>query len=48
MKIELYAKNILDGQPITDAFINSDDTALTTNVFALDPRLIGLSIRKDF
>ncbi|HEX6859657.1 MAG TPA: TonB-dependent receptor [Caulobacteraceae bacterium] len=48
LKIELYAKNILDEQPITDAFINSDDTALTTNVFTLDPRLIGLSIRKEF
>jgi hypothetical protein len=33
---------------VTDAFINSDDTMLTTNVFTLDPRLIGLSIRKDF
>jgi outer membrane receptor protein involved in Fe transport len=48
LKIELYAKNILDKTPITDAFINSDDTALTTNVFVLDPRLIGLSIRKEF
>ena len=48
LKIELYAKNILDEQPITDAFINSDDTALTTNVFTLDPRLIGLSIRQEF
>ncbi|MGE5500488.1 MAG: TonB-dependent receptor domain-containing protein, partial [Ignavibacteriales bacterium] len=48
LKIELYAKNILDKSPITDAFINSDDTALTTNVFTLDPRLIGLSIKKDF
>ncbi|MGE5564975.1 MAG: TonB-dependent receptor domain-containing protein [Parcubacteria group bacterium] len=48
LKVELYAKNILDKTPITDAFINSDDTALTTNVFVLDPRLIGLSIRKEF
>jgi iron complex outermembrane receptor protein len=48
LKIELYAKNILDEQPITDAFINSDDTMLTTNIFTLDPRLIGLSIRKEF
>jgi outer membrane receptor protein involved in Fe transport len=48
LKIELYAKNILDDTPITDAFLNSDDTALTTNVFTLDPRLIGLSIKKDF
>ncbi|MGE5567262.1 MAG: TonB-dependent receptor domain-containing protein [Parcubacteria group bacterium] len=48
LKIELYAKNILDATPITDAFLNSDDTGLTTNVFVLDPRLIGLSIRKEF
>jgi len=48
LKIELYAKNILDKTPITDAFINSDDSALTTNVFVLDPRLIGLSIHKGF
>jgi outer membrane receptor protein involved in Fe transport len=48
LKIELYAKNILDKTPITDAFLNSDDTALTTNVFTLDPRLIGLSIKKGF
>jgi outer membrane receptor protein involved in Fe transport len=48
LKIELYAKNLLDKTPITDAFLNSDDTGLTTNVFVLDPRLIGLSIRKGF
>ncbi|HYG27995.1 MAG TPA: TonB-dependent receptor, partial [Caulobacteraceae bacterium] len=48
LKIELYAKNLLDKTPITDAFLNSDDTALTTNVFVLDPRLVGLSIRKGF
>jgi iron complex outermembrane receptor protein len=48
LKIEFYVKNLLDKTPITDAFLNSDDTALTTNVFVLDPRLIGLSIRKGF
>src|SRR5690606_24677497 len=48
LKIELYAKNLLDDTPITDAFLNSDDTGLTTNVFTLDPRLSGLSIRKEF
>jgi outer membrane receptor protein involved in Fe transport len=48
LKVELYAKNLLDKSPITDAFLNSDDTALTTNVFVLDPRLIGLSVKKDF
>jgi iron complex outermembrane receptor protein len=48
LKIEFYVKNALDKTPITDAFLNSDDTALTTNVFVLDPRLIGLSIKKGF
>ncbi len=48
LKIELYVKNVLDDTPITDAFLNSDDTALTTNVFTLDPRLIGVSVRKAF
>ncbi|HEX5776669.1 MAG TPA: TonB-dependent receptor, partial [Caulobacteraceae bacterium] len=48
LKVEFYVKNVLDKTPITDAFLNSDDTALTTNVFVLDPRLIGLSIRKGF
>jgi outer membrane receptor protein involved in Fe transport len=48
LKIEIYAKNLLDKTPITDAFLNSDDSALTTNVFVLDPRLIGLSIKKGF
>ncbi|HEX6860049.1 MAG TPA: TonB-dependent receptor [Caulobacteraceae bacterium] len=48
LKIELYVKNLLDKDPITDAFLNSDDSGLTTNVFVLDPRLIGLSITKGF
>jgi iron complex outermembrane receptor protein len=48
LKVEFYVKNVLDKSPITDAFLNSDDAALTTNVFTLDPRLIGLSVRKEF
>jgi outer membrane receptor protein involved in Fe transport len=48
LHIELYVKNLLGDTPITDAFLNSDDAGLTTNVFTLDPRLIGLSIRKGF
>jgi iron complex outermembrane recepter protein len=46
--IEAYVKNAFDETPITGAFLNSDDSGLTTNVFTLDPRLIGLSIRKTF
>ena len=45
---EFYVKNLLDKSPITDAFLNSDDTGLTTNVFVLDPRLVGFSLRKTF
>jgi iron complex outermembrane receptor protein len=48
LQLEAYVKNLLDDTPITGAFINSDDTALTTNVFVLDPRLIGVSVRKTF
>jgi iron complex outermembrane receptor protein len=48
LTVQLYAKNIFDETPITDAFLNSDSTGMTTNVFTLDPRLIGLSIRKGF
>ncbi|HYG26043.1 MAG TPA: TonB-dependent receptor [Caulobacteraceae bacterium] len=45
---EVYVKNVFDETPITDAFLNSDDSGLTTNVFTLDPRLVGVSVRKQF
>ncbi len=48
LKIEAYVKNLFNDTPITGAFLNSDDTALTTNVFTLDPRLFGVSITKRF
>ncbi|HEX5775660.1 MAG TPA: TonB-dependent receptor, partial [Caulobacteraceae bacterium] len=48
VKAEVYVKNVFDEEPITDAFLNSDDSALTTNVFTLDPRLIGVSVTKRF
>ncbi len=48
LKIELYVKNAFNDTPITGSFLNSDDTGLTTNIFTLDPRLIGLSILKRF
>ena len=48
VEAEFYVKNLLDKSPITDAFLNSDDTGLTTNVFVLDPRLVGFNIRKTF
>ncbi len=43
-----YVKNVFDTTAITGAFLNSDDTALTTNVFLTDPRLYGIRITKSF
>ncbi|HEY5238456.1 MAG TPA: TonB-dependent receptor [Rhizomicrobium sp.] len=43
-----YMKNVFDTTAITGAFLNSDDTALTTNVFTTDPRLFGLRITKNW
>jgi outer membrane receptor protein involved in Fe transport len=48
VKAEVYAKNVLDETPITGAFLNSEDSGLTTNVFTLDPRLVGVSVTKSF
>jgi len=43
-----YMKNVFDTTSITGAFLNSDDTALTTNVFMTDPRLFGLRVTKNW
>jgi outer membrane receptor protein involved in Fe transport len=47
-KVMAYVKNVLDRDSITGAFLNSDDSGLTTNVFLTEPRLYGLRITKDF
>ena len=46
--VQAYVKNLFDDAPIVDAFTNSDDSMLTTNVFTLDPRLWGVSLTKRF
>lgn len=46
--VMLYIKNLFNTTAITGAFLNSDDTALTTNVFVTDPRLFGIRITKTF
>ena len=43
-----YVKNVFNTTAITGAFLNSDDTALTTNVFLTDPRLFGIRITKNW
>jgi iron complex outermembrane recepter protein len=41
-------KNVFNTTAITGAFLNSDDTGLTTNVFTTDPRLFGLRVTKNW
>jgi outer membrane receptor protein involved in Fe transport len=48
LAIEAYVKNVFNNTALTGAFLNSDDSGLTTNVFTTDPRLIGLSVTKTF
>lgn len=45
---QLYVKNVFDDTPITDAFTGPDDLGNFANVFTLDPRIIGLSVRAKF
>ncbi|HVZ18677.1 MAG TPA: TonB-dependent receptor, partial [Terriglobales bacterium] len=47
-QLEAYIKNIRNTTAITGTFLNSDDTALTTNIFTTDPRLIGFSLTKNW
>ncbi|HEX5776407.1 MAG TPA: TonB-dependent receptor, partial [Caulobacteraceae bacterium] len=47
-KVMAYVKNVMDRDSITGAFLNSDDTGLTTNVFLTEPRLLGLRVTKDW
>lgn len=46
--MQFYVKNVFNKSPITDIFVNSDDTGLTANVFTSDPRIIGFNVSKKF
>jgi iron complex outermembrane receptor protein len=47
-QVMLYDKNVFDTTAITGTFLNSDDSALTTNVFLTDPKLIGIRVTKNW
>jgi outer membrane receptor protein involved in Fe transport len=47
-QVMLYDKNVFNATAITGAFLNSDDSGLTTNVFLTDPKLIGVRITKNW
>nr|WP_316629235.1 TonB-dependent receptor [uncultured Brevundimonas sp.] len=46
--IQAYVKNLFDDTPIVDGYTGPDELSNFTNVFTLDPRIIGASIRKSF
>src|SRR5690606_34502937 len=48
LTFQFYVKNVFDNTPITDAFTNSDDSGLTSNVFTLDPRIFGFNASVKF
>lgn len=48
LTFQIYVKNLFKKSPITGFFVNSDDTGLTTNIFTLDPRIIGFNASKKF
>ncbi|HEV7311312.1 TonB-dependent receptor [Sphingopyxis sp.] len=47
-KVMAYVKNVFNKTALTGAFLNSDDTGLTTNVFLTEPRLYGMRVTKEF
>ncbi|RYI16142.1 MAG: TonB-dependent receptor, partial [Acetobacteraceae bacterium] len=48
LTVRAYVKNVFDKSPIVDAFTNSDDSGLTTNVFTLDPRIFAVNVSIKF
>lgn len=48
LEFQLYVKNVFNKDSITDTFLNSDDSGLTANVFTVDPRIMGFSVKKSF
>jgi outer membrane receptor protein involved in Fe transport len=47
-QVMLYDKNVFNKTAITGAFLNSDDSGLTTNIFLTDPKLIGIRVTKNW
>jgi iron complex outermembrane receptor protein len=47
-RVMAYIKNVEDKDSITGAFLNSDDSGLTTNIFLNEPRLYGLRVTKEW
>lgn len=48
LEFQIYVKNLFDKTPITDTYTNSDDSGLSTNIFSLDPRIIGFNAKTLF
>jgi outer membrane receptor protein involved in Fe transport len=48
LDIQLYVKNALNSQPITDAYLTDASSGLFYNTFTVDPRTYGISVTKRF
>jgi iron complex outermembrane recepter protein len=48
LAFQFYVKNVFNNTPITDFFLNSDDSGLSTNVFTTDPRIISFNVTLGF
>ena len=48
LNIQLYVKNALNNQPLTDTYVTDPTSGLFTNVFTLEPRTFGVSVTKRF
>jgi outer membrane receptor protein involved in Fe transport len=45
---QVWVKNALNSQPITDTYVTDATSGLFTNTFTLDPRTYGITLTKDF
>ncbi|MGL3821812.1 TonB-dependent receptor [Sphingopyxis sp. R3-92] len=48
LAFQLYVKNILNSTPITDSYTGPDELGNFANVFTLDPRIYGFSVKFGF
>jgi outer membrane receptor protein involved in Fe transport len=48
LKLQLYARNLLDTEAIASSQLNSGLLGLTRNLYLVEPRLVGIVASKSF
>jgi outer membrane receptor protein involved in Fe transport len=48
LQIEAYVKNVFNDRPITDTFFVDEALGQLQDAFILDPRIVGVSVTKQF